>query len=79
MVARMRQRLFKPTPKIRVNQRELAYGIKVEMEHTNSRRIARIIAMQHLNESPLYYTFLRRAEKAMPPRKQGIKSELCSM
>lgn len=41
-----------------VNQRELARGIKVEMEHTTDRRIAREIACDHLTEGKRYYTKL---------------------
>lgn len=37
---------------------ELAKGVKVEMEHTNSARVAKEIAMDHLTEDPEYYTKL---------------------
>jgi len=40
----------------------LAEGIKVEMEHTTSKAIAREIAMDHLTEDPLYYKKLRKVE-----------------
>lgn len=42
------------------DQRELAKGIKVEMEHTRSKQTAREIAMDHLAEEPRYYTKLAR-------------------
>ena len=47
--------------------RELAMGIKVELEHTKSRRLAREIAMDHLSEDPRYYTKLKKvhAESTM--------------
>jgi hypothetical protein len=47
------------------NQRQLNAGIRVEMEHTKSRRIAREIAKDHLTEHKNYYTELRSAEKRM--------------
>jgi hypothetical protein len=43
--------------------RELRMGIKVEMEHTKSRRLAREIAMDHLSEDPRYYSKLRKIHK----------------
>ena len=42
---------------------ELSHGIKVEMEHTPSRVVAREIAMDHLVEDPQYYRRLARMEK----------------
>lgn len=54
--------LYRPkTSKLRANKRELAMGIKVEMEHTSSRKVAREIALDHLTEDPHYYTKLRKA------------------
>jgi len=41
----------------------LAEGIRVELEHTTSRRVATEIAMDHLTEDPLYYTKLRKIER----------------
>ena len=41
----------------------LARGIKVELEHTSSRAIAREIAMDHLTEDPRYYDKLAKMEK----------------
>jgi len=43
--------------------KKLAAGIKVEMEHTSSRTIAREIAMDHLTEDPRYYEKLKTIEK----------------
>lgn len=37
---------------------ELEIGISVELEHTNNREIAKIIALHHLSETPDYYTKL---------------------
>jgi 8-oxo-dGTP pyrophosphatase MutT (NUDIX family) len=40
--------------------KQLAMGIKVELEHTKDRGLAREIAMDHLKEDPRYYTKLKR-------------------
>jgi hypothetical protein len=42
---------------------ELKKGIKIESEHTGDKRMARMIALQHLEELPDYYTRLKKAEK----------------
>jgi len=42
---------------------QLEKGIKVEMEHTTDRQIAKEIAMDHLWEDPMYYTKLNKMEK----------------
>lgn len=44
-----------------VDPRQLAAGIKVELEHTRSQRLACEIALDHLAEDRRYYTKLRRA------------------
>lgn len=41
-----------------VDKAELAQGIKVELEHTNDRRVAREIACDHLTEDGRYYSKL---------------------
>lgn len=41
---------------------QLAVGIKVESEHTDDVNIAKKIAKDHLDESPDYYTRLRKME-----------------
>jgi hypothetical protein len=43
--------------------KELEMGIKVELEHTTSKRLAKEIAMDHLTEIPDYYTRLKKMEK----------------
>lgn len=40
--------------------KQLAMGIDVELEHTNSRAIAREIAIDHLREDPRYYSKLKK-------------------
>ncbi len=41
---------------------QLKLGIKTEMEHTDSRKQAKEIAMDHLAENPKYYTKLKKAK-----------------
>jgi hypothetical protein len=43
------------------SKRQLNMGIKVEKEHTNSARIAKMIAKAHLVEDKRYYTKLKKA------------------
>lgn len=44
------------------NQKELKMGIKVEMEHTDNKMIAKEIAKDHLMELDDYYTQLAKIE-----------------
>ena len=46
-------------------QNALKDGIKVEMEHTKNRNVARTIASHHLYESPKYYQKLKIMEKEL--------------
>lgn len=41
---------------------ELKFGIDIEMEHTDNKKIAKRIALDHLAEFPDYYTRLRKME-----------------
>jgi hypothetical protein len=45
-----------------VDPEEFAMGLKVEMEHTTDKEIAREIALDHLAEDPKYYTKLKKVE-----------------
>lgn len=54
-------------PESEYDQDQLAMGIKEEYEHTDDRRVASIIARQHLEEDPRYYTKLKAAG-LNPPR-----------
>jgi len=38
------------------------WGIKVEMEHTDDKEIAKEIAMDHIKEDPIYYVKLKEME-----------------
>jgi transcriptional antiterminator len=42
--------------------KQLAMGIKVELEHTTKRSVARKIALAHLGEHADYYTRLKKAK-----------------
>lgn len=45
------------------DKKELELGIKIESEHTKSKLVARLIALDHLSEMPDYYTHLEKMEK----------------
>lgn len=49
-------------PEIQYDPEELKRGIEVELEHTNYRAIATIIAKHHLAEDKEYYTKLKKVE-----------------
>lgn len=46
-----------------VDPKQLEMGIKIEMEHTKNRKLARRIALDHLYEDPKYYTKLKKMEE----------------
>ena len=46
------------------SNQELKKGIKVEMEHTSKRSVAKEIALDHLGERLDYYTKLSKVEKS---------------
>jgi hypothetical protein len=48
-------------PDSRFDPHQLRIGTKVEMEHTYSRRIAKMISKAHLAENKKYYSKLRKA------------------
>ena len=45
--------------------KELKMGIEIEQEHTNDKKLAEEIAMDHLTEFPNYYTELKKMEKKL--------------
>ena len=53
---------IKPADPSQVDPTELNKGIQVEMEHTDSKAKAKVIALQHLAEDPRYYTKLAKAK-----------------
>lgn len=54
---------------------QLKKGIKVEMEHTDKKLIAKRIAMDHLVENPRYYDYLDKMEKEMDLKARKIKKK----
>ena len=44
---------------------QMKKGIRIEMEHTNDKKIAQRIVMDHLVENAKYYSYLERMEKKM--------------
>lgn len=41
----------------KLNKKELSIGTKIELEHTNDKKIAKAIAIAHIcKESPAYYS-----------------------
>lgn len=48
---------------IKVIQRQLDKGIKVELEHTTNEKVAREIALDHIAEYLDYYDRLEKAEE----------------
>jgi hypothetical protein len=59
--------------KTKIDKKQLEMGIKVEMEHTDNPEIAKKIAIDHLKESPVYYSYLKKMEKEMPKTKDEKK------
>ena len=55
---------------------ELSMGINVETEHTKSKKKAKEIALDHLEEIPDYYTRLKKMEKGVNETKIFIKTLL---
>lgn len=45
-------------------KKQIKMGLEVEMEHTNNPKIALEITMDHLTESPDYYTKLKQMEES---------------
>lgn len=64
-------------PHSRFHAKELAKGVKMEMEHTDSPRIALEIAKDHLMEIPDYYTRLEAMIKSARAehKKKGRKTK----
>ncbi len=53
-------------------EKQIEKGINVEKEHTNSEKLAREIAMDHISEIPDYYDRLDKMEK---DAKKDLKTE----
>jgi hypothetical protein len=48
-------------------------GLKVEMEHSTNKKIAKEITLDHLAEDPKYYTKLKTIHKENPKKKKKKK------
>ncbi|HEY9816538.1 MAG TPA: DUF5661 family protein, partial [Candidatus Obscuribacterales bacterium] len=59
--------------------KQLAKGVKVEMEHTSDPDIAREIAIDHLTEDPKYYDKLEKIEKHAAATSEEVKKLLLAM
>ena len=55
----------------KISLTQIRMGTKHEMEHTNSPKVARRIAMDHLQEHPRYYTALNKMEKQLTKKEKG--------
>lgn len=51
-----------PRPDSNYIPEELSMGIKVELEHTDNKEIAKIIAKDQLDEDPKYYSKMKSDE-----------------
>jgi hypothetical protein len=60
-------------PDDKYDAKQLAMGIKIEMEHTDDKDKAREIAKDHLEEIPDYYTRLRRMEAQAEKEGKKVK------
>ena len=62
--------LLKPArPDSAYNKRELALGIKIEMEHTRNKKVAKRIAKHHIDEFDNYYS------KGIIPMEDKLKKQ----
>jgi hypothetical protein len=70
----LNKEIVEPALEKDVDPKELQMGIEVEMEHTDSKKEAKVIALQHLAEDPRYYTKLKslNLEDIHEPVKPGI-------
>lgn len=58
------------------DKKELAKGIRTEMEHTDDPQIAKEIAMDHLTEDPKYYTKLAKMESSKNNPSESLQARL---
>jgi len=55
-----------------IDPKQLDIGIAVEMEHTSKEKLAQEIAIDHLTESPTYYSDLVKAGMVDEPKALAI-------
>lgn len=53
-------------------EKQLEIGIEIEMEHTDDRRFAEVIALDHLSEFPDYYDRLTKMEEEAADEKSKV-------
>lgn len=73
--AAMKGGLAHGKPASSFNKAQLQKGTKVELEHTNSKIVARDIAKDHLVEDSRYYTHLEQMEKKHKNKASSIKEQ----
>jgi hypothetical protein len=54
----------------KAEQAQIKAGTKVEMEHTNNKKVAQRIAMDHISEYSKYYTALKKMEVKLSKTKK---------
>jgi hypothetical protein len=64
---------FADKTKQKFDPKQLAKGVKVEMEHTDDKELAREIARDHLTEFPNYYDALDEMEEKLKKEKKKKK------
>ena len=70
---RMKGILREAYPDNHYNSKQLEKGIKVEMEHTRNKKVAKRIVKHHLDEFPDYYIELSKMERKL--KKRQVKDE----
>jgi len=58
---------------MKISKEQLKMGIEIEYEHTDDRKTAAKIALDHLKEIPDYYTRLVKMEKEAGVQESIIK------
>jgi len=58
---------------VKADPKELAMGIKIEMEHTKYPELAKYISLAHLKEIPDYYTRLKKMEEEAKSINKAVK------
>ena len=61
--------MIKINKKCVIRKDQLKIGKRIELEHTDSKKVAERIAKQHLCEFPNYYTELVKLEKKLSKKK----------
>lgn len=67
-----REGLYKEGMEKQFDQKEIAMGMQVEKEHTNSKELLREIVLDHLVEDAHYYTKLKKVEKSIGEARMNL-------